>query len=120
MKRKIEGSKYLFYDGDALILTMALSLKDNTVEILLQGQLRSDAAHSLQDDLIAMVLMGKDIVLDFKDVTYMAPSIQYVLQLTQQKIDTQKKGSLLLRRLPENICQELEETGALEQLKIEE
>ena len=124
MRRKIEGSKeglkYFFYDDENLILTMVLELKDDVVKILLQGELRSDVAHALQDDLIAMVTAGKNIILDFSGATYIAPSIQYALQMIQHKIDTLKKGSLLLRKLPESIYQELEQTGASEQLMIEE
>lgn len=124
MRRKIErskeGLKYFFYDDKHLILTMVLELRDDVVEILLQGELRSVVAHALQDDLIAMVTAGQNIILDFSGATYITPSIQHALQMTQHKIDALKKGTLLLRKLPENIYQELEQTGASEQLMIEE
>lgn len=117
--RKVENDAILFCDGIIRILTIGEKETDEGILLELRGQLRSDVTHDFQDELIALTTVAANIIVDFREVTYIAPSVQHSLLTVQQKMDTLGKGTLLLRAMPDAIYQEFEKSGEAELLMIE-
>jgi len=119
LNRKVEGEHIVFTDGAAHVLTMTEKETEEGVLISLKGSLRSDVAHDFQDELIAMTTVGANVILEFQDVTYVAPSVQHSLLIVQQKMDAMGMGSLTLRKMPAEIYREFEKSGEADLLMIE-
>lgn len=119
LSRKIEGENIVFTEGAAHVLTMTEKETDEGVVISLKGSLRSDVANDVLDELIAMTTVGADVFLEFQDVAYVAPSVQHSLLIVQQKMDSMKKGTLTLRKMPDEIYREFEKSGEADLLMIE-
>ena len=120
LTRKIEGDSIVFLNGTTHVLTIREEEKENGVLMTLQGELRSDVAHELMDELTALATVGVNVVLDFAEVTFITSTILDVLLTVQQTMDTIGKGSLLLRKIPDKIFEQFEKTGVSELLLIQE
>lgn len=120
LNRKYEEDSIIFSDGATHVLTMGEKAEENSVLITLDGQLRSDVAHDVQDELIALTTVGADVVVDFAKVTYISSTTQHIFLRAQQKMDSMGKGSLTLRNMPEAIYREFEKSGTSELLMIED
>lgn len=119
LNRKIEGESIIFTDGQEHILTITEQETENGILMCLSGQLRSDVAHDVYDELVALTTVGANIVVDFKEVTYIAPTLQNTLLIVQQKMDSMGKGTLLLRGMSKEIYREFEKSGEADLLMIE-
>lgn len=120
LDRKIEGNAIVFKNGSAPVLTIEESETENGVLMVLKGELRSDVAHELADELTALATVGINIVVDFAEVTYITSTILDVFLTVQQLMDSMNKGTLALRKLPDDIYREFEKTGTSELLMIED
>lgn len=109
-----------FYDGDALILTVDELDFNGGIQMVLKGQLRSDTAHFIQNELDAFTTVGMKVWLDFKEVTFAAPSFLSALLNAQQLVDFFRKGEIVLKNIPDAIYAEMDETGMTELLMIED
>lgn len=118
LKRKVEGDAIIIYDGTTKILTLDAKETDDGVLIKLQGELRSETEHEVQDTLIALITVGSKVVVDFAEVTYLSLAVVNALLLAQQKTESMRKGHLLLRNLNNEVYDVLASTGASEQLWI--
>lgn len=118
------------YDGDCILYSTAdgkqfLSMDEQvnedtqTVVCVLKGELLTLVVQELMDEFNAFLAVGYHIVLDFAGVSYITSSIIQMLLFTQQKIDEEKKGSLLLRKVTADINKELVALGITELLAIE-
>lgn len=120
IRRIINGDSMLFYDGDALILTVDELDFNGGILMTLKGQLRSDTAHFIQNELDAFTTVGMKVWLDFKDVTFAAPSFLGALLNAQQLVDFFRKGEIILKNIPDPVYREMDETGLTELLMIED
>lgn len=120
LNRKIEGNSIVFRNGSLTVLTIEESETDNGIVMALKGELRSDVAHELMDELTALATVGVGILVDFSGVTYITSTILDVFLSVQQLMDSIKKGSLVLCKMPSAIYQEFEKTGTAELLLIED
>lgn len=117
--RKIENDSIVFTDGSSTFLTIQEEETEDAIQLEIVGELRSDIAHDLLDELIALATVGANIRINFEKVSYITPTIQHVFLRVQQKMDSLGKGTLTLRKLPQTIYQEFEATGTSELLMIE-
>lgn len=120
IRREISGDTMFFYDGDALILTVDELDFNGGIQMVLKGQLRSDTAHFIQNELDAFTTVGMKVWLNFKEVTFAAPSFLSALLNAQQLVDFFRKGEIVLQNIPDAIYAEMDETGMTELLMIEE
>lgn len=120
LKRIIKADSMLFYDGDALVLTMTEKETGNDVLITFEGELRSDTTHHIQDELEAYVSVGSRITLDFGAVTFVSASVLDALLDVQQLADFFQKGDFVLRNLTEEVYQTMDKRGLTDLLMIEE
>lgn len=119
LNRKIEDESIVFDDGSTIVLTVEEKASEQGILMRLDGQLRSEVAHDIQDELIALSTVGANVVVDFEKVNYISPTVQHVFLRVQQKMDEMGKGTLILRKLSKDIYCEFEKTGASELLLIE-
>lgn len=110
----------VFQDGDVLILTVDEVDFQGGILMVLKGQLRSDTAHFIQNELDAFITVGLKVWMDFKEVTFVAPSFLSALLNSQQLVDFFHKGEIVLRNIPDAIYQEMDETGITELLIMED
>lgn len=86
----------------------------------LNGELRSETAHHIQDELDAFTTVGVKVWVDFREVTFAAPSMFNALLDSQQRIDIFRKGEVVLKNVPDAIYQEMDKLGITELLIIED
>ena len=110
----------LFYDGDMPVLTVEEVQIAEGILLKCTGELRSDAAHPLQDEIDAYATIGVNVVLDLQGLTFLAYSAIYALLSCQNRIDSLGKGELRLVNVPSSIYQELDRANVTEMLLIEE
>lgn len=118
LNRKMENDTILFTDGTATVLAVQETMTEQGILMKLSGELRSDVAHDIQDELIALTTVGADVLVDFEQVCYITPTTQHIFLRAQQKMDAMGKGSLTLCNLPDVIYREFEKTGTSELLMI--
>lgn len=121
LTRKMEGdSAQSFYDGDKLVLTIEeTDTAEGNILMALTGDLRSDTAHFLQDELNEFTTACISVTIDFKNVSFVAPSVLNALLNAQQYSDKIRRGRMVLRNIPDAVYQEMDETGITELLMIE-
>ena len=119
LSRKIEDNSIVFRNGSAVVLTIVEEETENGLTMTLRGELRSDVAHELLDELTALATVGVNVVVDFAEVTYITSTILDVFLTVQQLMDSMQKGELVLRKLSAEIYREFEKTGTSELLIIE-
>lgn len=117
--RKIEDDSIVFADGSSNFLTIQEKETEEAIQLFIAGELRSDVAHDLLDELIALATVGANVSIDLEKVSYITPTIQHVFLRVQQKMDSMGKGTLTLRKIPQTIYKEFEATGTSELLMIE-
>ena len=118
MERKIVGDSILFCVDGKTVLTLKEYEKDGSVVLQPDGELRSDFVHDFQDELIAFVTVGVNVVVDMGKVSYLSSTAQNAFLTAQRKMDALKKGKLTLCNLTDAVYHEFESTGLSELLRI--
>lgn len=119
LKRVYAQDSWSLCDNGQVIVTVREAIEENTVRVTVSGSLRSDTEHYFQDELIALSTVGKDIVVDCKELQYIANACQLALLSVQQKMDSMGRGSLTLCNVPPSIYADFEKTNLHELLMIE-
>ena len=116
--KKYENNRISFIDGQQTILFMDEVQKDDTVEIIIGGELRSETYHVFQDELHSIISVDMNLILNFKDVEYISASYMKVLVSAEQAIE--KKGKMMkLIHVPQNVIEVFQKSGAADLLRIE-
>lgn len=109
-----------FYDGQQCILTITETMKDDTIYMSFQGELRSDVANPLLDELTALIIADKSINLNFRDVSFISSAIMFQLLNAQRKIDEIHKGKMILSEVPSPVFDAFRKVGLEDLLWFEE
>lgn len=120
--RKYEGTSTLFSDDDGtvfLTIDAALDRDRRSVELNVDGELRSEIVPDFQDELEKFTLLNYDLVLNFDNVTYITSSVIEALLKIQRMIDSTRSGRLTLRCVHDSIYSEMDAMGVAELLRIE-
>lgn len=115
----IKDGSICFADANGDVLTIREQLEQDQILITLQGELRSETALLLQDELESFLSLGLSVTLDFSGVTFLSHSALYTLLGAQQFSDTLRRGQIILKQLPASIYQEFDRNGLTELLQIE-
>ena len=106
-------------DRDKVVLHIQETIQDNAANIVLEGDLRSDTAHALGDELKTLALLNHNLSVDFQKVSGLSTSCCQAFLSTQQTIDNNEKGSMKLIRIPAAILEKMGATGLTALLQIE-
>lgn len=93
--------------------------KKDQIELILSGSFRSEVVSSVQDELLALASLNKDILIDMQKLSYISNAAQESLLLTQQHMDATRKGSFVLINLPQKIYDDFDRIGLTQLLEIE-
>lgn len=119
LERIVKDGKLILMSGDVQVLSIQEVQNDDTFEINLDGSLKSETAHELQDELEALAIMGFNLRVDMSKVQYMSSACADVFLKIQIMMDKRGKGSLVLLNVPVPILSEMNNTGLSELLMIE-
>lgn len=120
LTRKLEDCAIVFYNGAEQILKITEEETEYGILMAISGELRSETAHELLDELTALATVGVQVVVDMAEVTFITSTILDVFLTVQQTMDTMGKGALVLRKMPPQIYHQFEQTGTAELLMIEQ
>lgn len=119
--RKQSGDVISLSNEDGIVLSMEEKESDGGICMTLKGKLVSESAHLIQDELEAFISIGLSVNLNLKDVTYISPSVMFVLLNAQMLTDNYFQNSeFTLRSVPAPIYQSLYAQGITDQLMIED
>lgn len=119
LERTIQDNTLVLSEGDNKVLSIREVQNENTFEIYLDGSVRSDTVHELQDELSALAVMGFYLRVDLEKVSYLAASGVKIFADIQMMADKSGKGSLTLCRVPEAIMKQLDSMSMTWLLDIE-
>lgn len=106
-------------DRNSTVLHIQETIKDNEVTIALEGDLRSDTAFALGDELKTLVLLNYNLSVDLQKASGLSTSCCRAFLSIQQTIDNNEKGSMKLVRIPAAILEKMAATGLTALLQIE-
>lgn len=106
-------------DRDDTILRITETLKNEEAEITLEGDLRSDTALVLGDELKILALLDRNLSVNLQKVNGLSTSCCRAFLSVQQMIDNNEKGSLKLVKIPAPILEKMAATGLTSLLQIE-
>lgn len=116
--RNVKGDTLVLLEDGKEILSITEVIKDQRVNIRLDGSLKMSVEHDFLDEMMTFVILGFDLSIDFTNVHYLSSACVEVLLKIQQKMDDQGKGNLFLYYIPKDILDELKSTGMSELLDI--
>lgn len=116
---EVKENSILFLDQDQTILRMTETMQDDDVTVELEGDLRGDTAYAFGDELITLVLLGKNLTVNMAKMKGISSSSCSQLLAVQQAIDNNDTGSLKLIKLPAVLLEALNASGLTQLLMIE-
>ncbi len=119
--RRVNGSSLELYEnGTELILGITETVVNGDLLMKLRGILRNDLVYEFDDELSAAVSVGKNVVLDFSDVRYIASAALKTLLRMQQKIDISNSGQeMRISNASDEVMKVFSESGLINLLQFE-
>lgn len=115
-------SKLISYrkkDTGEVVMSYTQQKGENGYTFFLQGALLSDVAFDILDELGTLAMFHVPIVLDFAKVTYISNAVQNSLMKVQKEVE-EYNTTMYLRNLPDAIAADLEKTGVIDLLNVEQ
>ena len=119
LKREYGQDAWSLQENGRTLVTVKETEEDGKILVSLAGSLRSDMESVFKDELIALMTVGRDVVLDCEELAYIAGACQDALLSVQQTADSINRGTLTLRCVPPAILREFEKSNLHELLMIE-
>ena len=116
----VKDNSISLMDQGNVVLRMTETIEDNAVEVALEGDMRSDTAHALGDELKTLVLLEKDLTLNLQKATGLSTSCCQAFLSIQQTIDNNEKGSMKLIGVPAVLLAKMGSSGLTALLQIED
>lgn len=95
------------------------ALDGDKITICVKGELRSEAAVALQDEMMGLINFGKKLAVDMAELKYISSAGQQAFLQVQCAIDRGVNSELHIVKTPDVIFQEFKKTGTSELLDIE-
>ena len=105
LTRKMDGDTMLFYKDDKMVLSVEETDQDGGILMKLRGELLSECAQPIQDELEALISVGLKVVIDFAGVEYVSAASMNAMLDSQHLADFFRRGELILRGLPDEVYQ---------------
>lgn len=114
-----EGAMEFLREGQTLLRVQPQPTEQSMV-LLLGGEIVSDTVYFLQDELESYLSLGIRVELDFSQVTFLSTAGQEMLLNVQQFSEDIHRGQLRLIHVPDAIYRELDDLNITEHLLIDE
>ena len=126
-ERVIEDDLITYYRGEEKLFWLKETEEENGVRLVFSGEMLSETVHEFRDELMAFASVGVNMIIDFKEIKYMAVAymqalleVQVELDKAQKKDGSQSKNAeMKLINVPQTLYDEMEKTGVTELLLIE-
>lgn len=119
-KRRMNGKILEVCGGDGgLLFSLGEELRDGALHMALRGQLKNEAAHEFEDELMAALSVCRQIVLHLEGVSYMAGMALRSLLYVQQMVDEMEDASLVVADASPQVLEAFREMGFLEIIRVE-
>ena len=115
----LQGGTLIFSRGEETVLRVTPQPQENAMVLQLSGQVLSDTAYPLQDELESYLSLDIPIRLDYSQVTFLSASAQEMLLNVQKLSEDSGRGELKLCSVPDSVYMELEHNNMTEHLYIE-
>lgn len=119
LKREVNGDEILLLEDGQQVLAIRESMENGAVTLTLSGKLTGACSHELQDELTTLALMKQEIVLDFKEVSYLSSSCTRVLQTVETLCEKTSGDCMRLVHVSKSIYDRLAQDGTADLLDIE-
>ena len=118
--RRMNNNVLEICDEDSkAILSIAEELVEGKLKITLSGEIKNEVAHEFEDEVMAALSVCRNLIIDFKGVTYIASFALKSLLSIQQMIDEIENSSMVLIHVSKEVMSIFKESGFLEILMIE-
>lgn len=117
--RNMNGDTLEILVEGQVVLTLTERMAGETMEIAVAGEIRNEAAHDFEDELMAAFSVCRSVRLDLHGVTYLASLAMRALLSVQQLLD-ETGGTLTVVHLSEPVRAIFDEAGFLDILDVEE
>ncbi len=101
------------------VLTVTETVKDKSVELGIDGALRGEVFCAVKDELMALASADADVTVDCAGLSYFSNTCIKAFIEVQRFMDRIRRGTLTLRRMPEEIMKGLKASGLSDSLMIE-
>ena len=117
--RDCYAAEWVLSDAGSRILTVRETIEGNEASIVLEGSLRSDTQFFFKDELTALATVDVDVIIDCSELKKISNACQKALIEVQHLMDSIRRGTLTLCKVPEEILKEFKASGADGSLNIE-
>ena len=118
--RKVTGNLLELYENGVEVLGISETVVSGELVMKLRGILRNDLVYEFDDELSAAVSVGKNVVLDFSEVKYIASAVLKTLLRMQQKIDMSNSGQeMRISNVSDDVTKIFTESGLINLLQFE-
>lgn len=102
-----------------VILCIKEVIDNQTMIISLKGEINNEVSHDFEDELMTVVSVFSNIILDCKELNYIASKALSSLLSVQQIIDESNNSKMTLINLSQSVMETLKEAGLDQILLIE-
>lgn len=120
LTRRMNGQTLEICDGAGqVVLSISEELQDGMLHMAVAGQLKNEAAHEFEDELMAAFSACPRLVLHFDQVDYIASMALRSLLNVQRMVDEAEDASMVLRGVGPQVMAVFKGSGFSEILQIE-
>lgn len=116
LEYSIDTIRFLDHGSEKALLREKLDKESVTVG--LSGSLSGDVANTLLDEVTALIVAGRSIVIDLEGAVYISPSVMEVLLKVEKRLEQNNKFMRIVQ-CPQEIYDTFKARGLHELLEIE-
>lgn len=120
MKRKIQDNLIGYYrdDGETFIASVEEKTEKNHCLIVLSGNVNSDVAFELNEEILTLIALKKDVSIDVENMEYVSATFVDDLIALERKMEKERGKSILISNMRKDIFDELAKDGFVHSLDI--
>lgn len=118
--RRMNGDKLEICVNEEVVLSFTEKVEDGVMYMKVSGDIRNEAAHDFEDEIMAAFSFCRTVRIDMSEVTYIASFALKALLSIQQIIDENSEASLVIEKLSPAAKEMFAESGFIDILNIEE
>lgn len=120
MIRQVTGNTLSLHRPDGgVAVQMVENVDGENCRVQLVGAVNNDSAWDVYDELCALASVGKNVILDMSDVSYLSRTLVDRLISLQRKLENMPSEGLPIVNMPRQLYDELSKDGLTSALDIE-
>lgn len=119
LKRQVNGNILIIInEKDEVLLSIKEEMEDDAMVISIIGDLKTEVAHEFEDELMALIISCKSIIIDFSEVDFISSIGMRALLSAQQLADEMGNIKFCIRNINNNVMYIFESNGFLDLIEI--